>query len=109
MKKVKITISKTTFQEDLALKYGADDISACPLLSEGQVFYTDHDMPEGFCEGAWKSIEQCVHEFAERGYDEKWYFKEWIKTPSLAVISCNDGIRPVIMTIEATDIESEGE
>ena len=109
MYKVRITISKTTFQDDLAREHGIDDISVCPYMSEGEVYYTDHDMPEGFCKGAWEAIKQCVWEFADMGYDENFHFKEWIKTPSLAVISCNDGLRPVIMKIEATDIKSEGE
>ena len=32
MKKVKITILKTTFQEDLAKEYGVDGLSTCPLM-----------------------------------------------------------------------------
>ena len=27
----------------------------------------------------------------------------------VAIVSCNDGLRPVIMKLEATDIESKGE
>ena len=37
MKKVKITILKTTFQEDLAKEYGVDGLSTCPLMKEGEV------------------------------------------------------------------------
>ena len=32
-----------------------------------------------------------------------------IKTPGVAIVSCNDGLRPVIMKLEATDIESKAE
>ncbi len=28
------------------------------------------------------------------------------KKPGVAIVSCNDGLRPVIMKLEATDIES---
>lgn len=38
MKKVKITVLKTTFQEDLAKEYGIDDLGVCPILNEGEVY-----------------------------------------------------------------------
>ena len=41
MKKVKITILKTTFQKDLALEYGVDGLSTCPMMKEGEVYYAD--------------------------------------------------------------------
>lgn len=48
MKKVKITVLKTTFDKELAKEYGADGLTACPMLKEGQVFYGDYAKPEGF-------------------------------------------------------------
>ena len=48
MKKVKITVLKTTFDKELAKEYGADGSTACPMLKEGQVFYGDYAKPEGF-------------------------------------------------------------
>lgn len=38
MKKVKITVIRKMFNEDLAREYGADNLTACPMLREGQVF-----------------------------------------------------------------------
>lgn len=29
--------------------------------------------------------------------------RDWIKEPGVAIVSCNDGLRPVIMKLEATD------
>lgn len=75
MKKCKITILKTTYDEELGKEYGVE--TACPMMSTGQVFYGDYAKPEGFC--------------------------DWIKKPGVAICSCNDGIRPVIFKIEATD------
>lgn len=37
MKKVKITILKTTLQEDLAKEYGVDNLSTCPMMKEGEL------------------------------------------------------------------------
>ena len=56
MKKVRITVLKTTFDEELAREYGAEGLSACPMLREGQVFYADYAKPAGFCDEAWKAV-----------------------------------------------------
>ena len=61
MKKVKITVLKTTLDEQLAREYGAEGLTACPMLKEGQVFYADYAKPEGlesdlpicFCVVTW--------------------------------------------------------
>ena len=105
MKKVRITILKTTFQQELAEEYGIDGLTVCPLMEEGQVFYADYAKPDGFCDEAWKAIYQYVFALAH-GADEIWYFGDWKKKPGVAIVSCNDGLRPVIMKLEATDIES---
>lgn len=39
MKKVKITVLKTTLNEELAKEYGAEGLTACPMLKQGQTFY----------------------------------------------------------------------
>ena len=108
MKKVRITILKTTFQQELAEEYGIDGLTVCPLMEEGRVFYADYAKPDGFCDEAWKAIYQYVFALAH-GADEIWYFGDWIKKPGVAIVSCNDGLRPVIMKLEATDIESTAE
>ena len=50
MKKVKITVLKTTLDEELAREYGADGLGPCPMLRAGQVFYGDYAKPEGLCD-----------------------------------------------------------
>ena len=106
MKKVKITILKTTLQEDLASEYGVDGLTTCPMMNEEEVYYADYAKPENFCDEAWKAIYQYVFALAH-GIDETWYYGDWIKTPGVAIVSCNDGLRPVIMKLEKTDIESK--
>ena len=36
-----------------------------------------------------------------------FYYGDWIKKPGVAIVSRNDGLRPVIMKLEATDEESK--
>lgn len=36
-----------------------------------------------------------------------FYYGDWIRTPGVAIASCNDGLRPVIFKLEATDLAAE--
>ena len=104
MKKVRITVLKTTFDEELAREYGAKGLGPCPMMKAGQVFYADYAKPERFCDKAWKAIYQYV--FALANGSNGWYFDDWMDTekhPGTAIVSCNDGLRPVIIKIERID------
>ena len=107
MRKVKITILKTTLNEELAEEYGVPGLSVCPMMKEGQVFYADYAKPEGFCDEAWKAIYQYVFALAHGAGNDVFYYGDWIKMPGVAICSCNDGLRPVIMKLEATAHEAE--
>lgn len=107
MNKVKITVLRKTFQQDLADEYGVENLQPCLMFEEGQVFYADWAKPEGFCDEAWKAIYQYVFALAHGAQKEVFYYGDWIKKPGVAICSCNDGLRPVIFKLEATDIESK--
>lgn len=103
MKRVKITVLKTTFDEELAREYGVEGLRACPFHKEGQVYHGDYAKPDGLCDEAWKAMYQYVFALAHGGPRELWYYGDWIKKPGVAICSCNDGLRPVIFKLEATD------
>lgn len=107
MNKVKITVLKTTFDEELAAEYGAAGLKACPMLKEGQVFFADYAKPDGFCDEAWKAIYQYAFTLAHGAGNDVFYYGDWIRVPGVAICSCNDGLRPVIFKLEATDERSE--
>ena len=106
MKKVKIAILQTTLNHELAKEYGAEGLTACPMMKEGQVFYADYAKPNGFCDEAWKAIYQYVFALSHGGGADGFYNNTWIKDKNLAIVSCNDGLRPVIFKVEPADIES---
>lgn len=106
MRKVRITVLKTTFDKDLAAEYGAEGLTACPMMKEGQVFMADYAKPEGFCDEAWKAVYQYVFALAHGSGEEVFYFGDWIRKPGVAICSCNDGIRPVIFKLESTEEEA---
>lgn len=107
MKKVRITVLKKNFDEELAKEYGADGLTSCPMLRVGQVFYADYAKPEGFCDEAWKAIYQYVFALSQGIGENLFYYGDWIKTPGVAICSCNDGLRPVIFKLESTEKNSK--
>lgn len=109
MKKVKITVLKTTLDQELAEEYGAEGLTACPMLQEGQVFFADFAKPEGLCDEAWKAIYQYVFALAHGAEAAPFYYGDWIRTPGVAICSCNDGLRPVIFKLETIQEEAKRE
>lgn len=107
MNKVKITVLKTTLDKELAEEYGAAGFDKCPMHTEGQVFYADYAKPDNFCDEAWKAIYQYVFALSHGDGSGLFYYGDWIRKPGVAVCSCNDGLRPVIFKLEATNEKSE--
>ena len=105
MKRCKITILKRMFNEELAAEYGVENLGKCPMMREGQEFYADYAKPEAFCDEAWKAIYQYV--FALSHGATNFYYGDWIRKDKVAICSCNDGLRPVIIKVEASDVDSE--
>ncbi len=104
MKKVKITVMKTACYEDLIEKYENPIEHACDM-KVGQVFIADgFAKPEGFCDSAWDSISAFVMTLAHGGED---IYDGWMKNKRSAMISCNDGFRPVSFLLEVADVETE--
>ncbi len=100
MKKVRITVMKTAFYEDLMEKYENPIAHACDM-KEGQVFLANGwKRPEGFCDSAWDSISAFVMTLAHGGEN---LYDGWMKNKRAAMISCNDGFRPVSFLLEAVD------
>ena len=105
MKKCRITVVKVTEHTDLMARYENPMLHACDLR-EGQVFYADYAKPEGFCDEAWKAVYQYAFALAHGAGEGLFYYGDWIRKPGVAICSCNDGLRPVIFKLEATDEES---
>ncbi len=100
MKKVKITALRQTVYSDLSEKYENPlEVPCC--MRVGQVFLSENAArPEGFCETAWKCMREFVETLAEGGGD---FFDGWLKNKYSAIVSCNDGIRPMTYLLEAED------
>lgn len=97
MYKVKITAIRKTQYDDLIAKYENPILHACDV-QEGQSWVSvDGQQPKGLCPEAWKSMREFVEALA-RGEGD--FYEGWMKNPFSAMISCNDGFRPVSFYIE---------
>lgn len=94
---VKITAIRKVQYDDLMEKYENPIEHTCDVR-EGQTWISiEGQRPEGLCPEAWKSMREFVQALA-RG--EGNFFDCWMKNPHSAMISCNDGFRPVSFYIE---------
>ncbi len=104
MKKCRITIMKKACYTDLIQQYENPIEHACDL-ELGQVFIANGwQKPDGLCESAWESMSPFVMALshgAENLYDG------WMKNKKSAMISCNDGFRPVSFLIEALEEDAD--
>ena len=104
MKKVKITVVRKADYKDLQEKYENPIEHTCNL-TEGMVFVANGwERPEGFCERAWESVSPFVMTLAHGGEN---LYDGWMKNTKSAMISCNDGFRPVSFLIEALSEDAE--
>lgn len=102
MKKIKITAVRQTVYEDLMARYENPMEHACDV-QVGQVWTANGwEKPEGFCQSAWDTLSPFVLALAHGGRN---FYDGWMKNPRSAMLSCNDGFRPVSFYIEALDEE----
>ena len=104
MKKVRITAVRTARYDDLIEQYENPIGHACDIRA-GQVFVANGwQKPEGFCDSAWSSVSPFVMALS---CGAAGLYGNWMKDPRSAMISCNDGFRPVSFLLEALDEEAE--
>ena len=84
MKKVRITVMRKACYEDLMARYEN------PL--------------EDFCGSAWDTVSPFVMALAHGASD---FYDGWMKNKKSAMISCNDGFRPVSFLLEAMEEDAD--
>ena len=100
MKDVRITVKRITCYQDLIEEYENPIEHTCDM-KVGQVFISmDGQRPEGFCGSAWETISPFVIALAN---GESNFYDGWMKNEKSAMISCNDGFRPVSFYLETIE------
>ena len=100
MSKVRITAVRQTIYRDLMKKYENPILHTCTIRQGQEWISVDGQCPDGMCASAWASMREFV-ESLSRG--EGNFFDGWMRNPMSAMISCNDGFRPMSFYIEVVD------
>ena len=97
MKNIRITALRRTQYDDLIAEYENPIEHACDVRIGQQWISIGGKCPEGFCPSAWETLRPFVESLAQgRGN----FFDGWMRNPMSAMLSCNDGFRPVSFYIE---------
>ena len=101
---IRITAVRQSVYPDLMAKYENPIEHACDI-QEGQVWIANGwQKPDGMCDSAWESMSPFVMALAHGGEN---FYDGWMKNPRSAMISCNDGFRPVSFLIEALSEDAD--
>ena len=97
MHNVKITAIRKADYKDLQALYENPIQHACTINEGDSWISINSTKPETLCDSAWESMRWFVEELAAgRGN----FYDGWMKNPNSALISCNDGFRPVSFLLE---------
>lgn len=100
MRKIRITVMRITRYEDLMAEFENPIEHTCDMRL-GQTFVVENcERPAAMCESAWATLEPFVRELAEGGGN---FFDGWMRNPHSAMLSCNDGFRPVTFYVEVVE------
>ena len=100
MKKVKITVIRKACYPDLMEKYENPIAHACNVQEGQEWICVDGQKPEDLCDSAWESMAAFAVALAQGGGN---FYDGWMKNPCSAMISCNDGFRPVSFYLETLE------
>ena len=104
MKKCRITVMRMARYEDLMERYENPMDHPCDLR-EGQVFVANGwQRPEGLCLSAWETMSPFVLALPHGAED---FYQGWMRNKKSAMLSCNDGFRPVSFLLEALEEEAD--
>lgn len=98
--KVLITAIRIADYKDLQLEYENPIEHACCMKVGMKFICHDGTKPKGLCPEAWKAMEKYVIALLN---GEGNFYDGWMKNPYSAMISCDDGFRPVSFYIERID------
>ena len=100
MKNGRFTVIREFCRRDLRERCESPVGHACDR-HEGQVVGSDGmQRPEGLCPSAWQTLSPFVMALAHGATD---FYDGWMRNPASAMLSCNDGFRPVSFLIETIE------
>lgn len=104
MYEVKITAIRKANYSDLQHRYENPIEHTCDITEGMSWVSVDAQCPDGLCPEAWKTMHEFVEALASGGGN---FYDGWMQNPYSAMISCNDGFRPVSFLIERIEEKQE--
>ena len=104
LQKVKITVVKKVRHDDLIEKYENHLEHECDVELNKVFSAIGWEKPENFGDSAWESLSPFVLALANGAED---FYDGWMKNKKSAMISCNDGFRPVSFLLETMDEKAD--
>ena len=104
MKKVSITVMRIARYDDLIAEYENPIAHACDMQPGQRFIANGWQKPEGFCDSAWDTVSPFVLALSHGAED---FYDGWMKNPRSAMLSCNDGFRPVSFLLETLDEDAD--
>lgn len=100
MNDVRIIAMRQTVYDDLMERFENPIEHTCDVTIGQEWVSVGGQRPEDLCPSAWEVMRPFVESLA-RG--EGNFFDGWMQNPMSAMISCNDGFRPVSFYLEAIE------
>ena len=100
---VRITAIRKADYKDLQRLYENPIQHTCDVCEGQEWIAPDGSKPAGLCDSAWESMHAFVEELAAGGGN---FYDGWMRNPYSALISCNDGFRPVSFLLERIEKET---
>ena len=101
---VRITVIRKADYRDLQAHYENPIEHTCDVCEGQQWICRGGRKPDGFCDSAWDTVSPFVMALAHGAED---FYDGWMKNKKSAMISCNDGFRPVSFLLEALDEDAD--
>ena len=94
---IKITVLKINRNIDLINEYLNPIFNDSCIMKENMTFISHNGiMPENFCNSAWYDLKPYIDSLNKNIE----LYPGWMKNKNQAVVSCNDGLHPVIFLLE---------
>ena len=91
---------RIAYYDDLMKQYENPIEDACHMKLGDTFEVVDCQKPLGMCDSAWETLLPFVIELAHGGGN---FYNGWMRNPHSAMLSCNDGFRPVSFLVEAIE------
>ena len=102
MKQCRITVMRVARYDDLIAQYENPIQHACDRTEGQGCLANGWEQPAGFCQSAWDTLSPFVLALSHGAED---FYDGWMKNKRSAMLSCNDGFRPVTFLVEALEEE----